>query len=98
MVYVNMGFVLSIKTAADQNHKPALWALTFRKTDDAQRCLAFWTDSGIDLVNFLVNYTQIDLNVQFIEKISIDNKSRFGYQNDFCGHLIVSSERRRRRV
>jgi hypothetical protein len=23
------------------------------KTDDAHRCLAFWTDQGIDLVNFL---------------------------------------------
>jgi hypothetical protein len=95
MGYAKMGFALSIKTAADQNHEPALRALTLRKTDDAHRCLAFWQDQGIDLANSLVNYTQIGLDFQFIGKISIDNKSRFNYQNGSCGHLIVSSERRR---
>jgi hypothetical protein len=36
----------------------------------------------------LVNYTQIGLNFQFIGKISIDNKSRFGYRDGYGGRLI----------
>lgn len=30
MVYAKMEFALSIKTAADQNHKPASWPTIFR--------------------------------------------------------------------
>ena len=33
MVYAKMGFARSLKTAAAQNHKPALRALTFRKNE-----------------------------------------------------------------
>jgi hypothetical protein len=36
----------------------------------------------------LVNYTQIGPNFQSIEKISIDNKSRFVYQDGYDGRLI----------
>jgi hypothetical protein len=35
-----------------------------------------------------VNYTQIGLNFRFIGKISIDSKSRFGYQDGYGGRLI----------
>ena len=33
-------------------------------------------------------HTQIGLNFQFIGKISIDNKSRVGYQDGYGGRLV----------
>lgn len=51
MVYAKMGFALSIKTAADQNHKPTLRALTFRKNEIFSQILA-WV-SGMAQGSFL---------------------------------------------